>query len=223
MSPIDEELNWRDKELALAKMQFAAAPKDSELRKYLAKVLVLISYAHYEGFVKYCWDRYINHIKAKNLKIKQLETKIRQIALQEHFSEVKKSWNIQDFISHLENHQAILDSIANKIEPLETNSNLWPNLLKDNNEKISIILSTLDPNIAKVKKLVGLRNNLAHGEKIQLTNEDEILDLAEAAGEVMIDLALQIEEAIRIQKFLNPLEQQANPALNPAAPATTTA
>lgn len=204
MNIIDNELNWRDRELGLAKLQFAASAKGSDLRLYLAKVLILISYSHYEGFVKFCWDIYINHIISKQIKIKNLNPEIKKIALLKIFNTLKNSWNINDFLEHLDDHNSILENVAESIAPLETNSNLWPNLLKENNKKIDINLSTLDANIAKVKKLVGLRNSLAHGEKVEISNTDEILDLAEAAGTLMIDLALQIDDAINNDKYLIP-------------------
>lgn len=203
MSPIDEELNWRDLEIAHAKMEYARHPASSIQKLLAAKVLILVGYAHYEGFTKFLWDTYLNHLQTQDLKIFELSKSIKIHAIQPLFNKVKAAWGAADFIDELDSGNTLQARIQD-LPPLKTNSNLWPNLLRDNNLKIDITLSTLTSNSAKVKKLVGLRNSIAHGNRLELTNSDEVLELLEAVSTVMVDLAIEIDEAIRLQKYLAP-------------------
>lgn len=203
MNRIDEELNWRDHEIAHAKMEYARHPAFTIQKSMAAKVLILVGYAHYEGLAKFLWDLYLNHLQMQELKIFQLSKPIKIHAVQVLFNKVKNSWSATDFMNELDGGNTLQARIQ-ELPPLKTNSNLWPNLLRDNNLKIDITLSTLTSNSEKVKKLVGLRNSIAHGNRLELTNLDEVLDLVEAASTVMVDLALEIDEAIRLRKYLAP-------------------
>jgi hypothetical protein len=55
---IEENLDWRQGELASIKILLSTIDRESVRYKALLRSLVVLLYAHYEGFCKFAWELY---------------------------------------------------------------------------------------------------------------------------------------------------------------------
>lgn len=73
---LDSDMSWRKKEISVLYM--LAQKKDDEV---LLKSLILLIYAHWEGFIKRSSKIYLKYISDKNIKIDRLENNFHAITL----------------------------------------------------------------------------------------------------------------------------------------------
>ncbi|MBR8826692.1 MAG: hypothetical protein DSM107014_02110 [Gomphosphaeria aponina SAG 52.96 = DSM 107014] len=60
---IEQELDWRERELTSMKI-LVITTKNNSTKQALRSLIVML-YAHYEGFCKFAWDLYLNGIAAR--------------------------------------------------------------------------------------------------------------------------------------------------------------
>jgi hypothetical protein len=103
------------------------------------RALVVLLYAHYEGFCKFAWDLYLDGIQKQKLKRRECESKIVKLSLNKKFKELRGDLSPQGIWDFFTTHLPSLmeEELEFKIR-LETQSNLWPNLLKSNSQEIGL-------------------------------------------------------------------------------------
>jgi hypothetical protein len=97
---------------------------------------------------------------------------------------------------------AALKSEATFTVKLETNSNLWPQLLKEHCDSVSLSVGSIDLEWAKLRTLVARRNDIAHGKPNVVTDLAEYAKYEEAVSSVMYELALAIALAVHDRQYL---------------------
>jgi hypothetical protein len=85
---------------------------------------------------------------------------------------------------------------------VETNSNLWPDLLEDLLEKADMKSNVLSQNAQKIKTLVSRRNGIAHGETNFISEVDYYLTYESAVYEIMYDLALLVDDRLKREPYI---------------------
>ncbi|TGL63507.1 MAE_28990/MAE_18760 family HEPN-like nuclease [Leptospira sarikeiensis] len=201
MNIIESDLQWREEELTLLKKEFFQTQVNSNKKLYLARALILITYAHYEGFIKFLWDHYVSHLKQLNLELGEFKDTIRIYIFEDEYKKFKNTYDIRNILELLQNPGHILRKRMQNLELLDTKSNLWPNILEENNKKICISSKELEDHKHTLSKLVGLRNEIAHGKNITLSNINEVIDISNSVTNVLYDMAIQIDEAINSQSY----------------------
>ena len=155
------------------------------------KSLVVMLYAHYEGFTKMCFSIYIKFVNSLNLKrinirhkpeliassmnkvFKKYDDKDRKNELFKRSSQDDKSIHsiyrradlINGFNEYLEEIIEIDDDVIN------TESNLWSHVLEKNFYKLGIKHDIFKASYKDIDKLVNLRNSIAHGSEKRGINE----------------------------------------------------
>lgn len=71
---LDSDLNWRRKELSDLKLAIKSA--DTLARPVLLRALVTIAYAHWEGYVRTCANKYFQYITIRKKTFKDLEIQL---------------------------------------------------------------------------------------------------------------------------------------------------
>jgi len=198
---IDDDLTWRENELLYLK-KIAFDTKDDKAKSVIIlRSLWIMLYAHYEGFCKFVWDIYLDHIECANVKNKDLSKSIMMISLSKILNKHRKGMTNESLCEFSDiQYPEYLEKCAifSDENKLSTNSNLYPNVIKENSQKLEISLSSLDEKGIKtnIKALVQRRNDIAHGRKMYINNLDEYKIYEDSAFTIMIDLACKVIDAI---------------------------
>jgi hypothetical protein len=160
-------------------------------------------YAHYEGFCKFAWDIYLDELQKSGVKRKDCKDEIAKLSLQKQFKTLKGDLtpeNLWDF-GHTGFKTMLEDNLDFQIK-LETQSNLYPNLFKDNSTKVCLKCELVEQYKTELKTLVGRRNEIAHGKKMSIKDINEYKKYEDAAIEVMHELAVSIVDCLDKKLYL---------------------
>ncbi len=131
------------------------------------------------------------------IKRKDCRDELAQFSLQKQLKDFKKDLSpekIWQFVTR--NFNQLLEEYIEFPVKLETRSNLHPNIFKENIVQTGISCSLIDTYETELKSLVGRRNKIAHGQKLEIKDIDEYQKHEDAAIEVMHELALAIVECL---------------------------
>ncbi|MEW6767932.1 MAG: MAE_28990/MAE_18760 family HEPN-like nuclease [Pseudomonadota bacterium] len=202
---IEEDLRWREAELGSLKLAAAAAPDKSDRQRALLRALWTMLYAHYEGFFKFCWDLFLNEIERDGCIRDKAVEPVMLLSLSKTFQELRadtSSISIWDF-AHGKLPIALKQPVS-FASRLETKSNLWANLAKDNNMAVGLPTNEIDKNSAQINAIVGRRNDIAHGKKLVVGNLDDYSQYELAAMMVMHELAVAVVDQLDKRSFAIP-------------------
>lgn len=200
---IENDLDWRWSELASIKIQIVKADKGSVKYEALLRALVVLLYAHYEGFCKFSWDLYLDTLEKQRLKRKDCDDRIVRLSLNKKFKELKSDLSPQGVWDFFTTHFPLLmdDHLEFKVR-LETQSNLWPNLLKANSQEVGLSCAMADYHESLLKALVRRRNNIAHGRRELIRDLDEYEKYENAAFDAMYELGLSVVDCLEGKAYL---------------------
>jgi len=205
---IEEDLKWREAELGSLKIQAAAAPCKSDRQRALLRALWTMLYAHYEGFSKFCWDILLDQIEKDGCARCDAMDYIARLSLAKVFQEFRKDtspdgiWSFVRATFPAEMSQPVIFESR-----LETRSNLWPNLARENNEAVGLSTSQISAYEKQLSALVGRRNEIAHGRKLVVESLDEYAEYEKAVMLVLHELAVSVVNTLDARSFA----QTANP------------
>lgn len=201
---IEQELDWRESELISLKLLVATTQKNSVRYEALLRSLLVMLYAHYEGFCKFAWEAYLDAIKRKKVKRKDCCEPLMIFSLKKDFRVIAGNFSAKDVweyfsrkIPHMLNEEVKFDS------SLETQSNLWPTLLKSNLEEIGLACTSIDTHETVLRALVSRRTSIAHGQKSVINSISDYEVYEKAVFDVMYDLALTIIESLDNMYYAN--------------------
>lgn len=165
LDKIDDEYSWRFYEIDLIKSLLQQKQGNTKYEQPLSKVLVVLSYSHWEGFVKYAAGYFFEYMRFLGLSKKQLSDEFLASCIQ-HLSDGKKcadaTCEIVKCIKNEEYRFEYNDSVLTSAE-----SNLNYEVLLKIASNLAIDISPLDTKKASLDSVVlERRNNVAHGDKI---------------------------------------------------------
>ncbi len=171
---LNEDLAWRKKELTNLRNNIRTSP-EKRLPTNLRAGTVLL-YAHWEGFIKKAAESYLIYVSGKRLRLNELSGCFLALAVKQKMDEFEttlKSTKHSKFLTFILgslNERANIVVTANSIR---TYSNLnFSNLIE--------VLTTIgiDCRSFELKKqlidsqLLNYRNNIAHGQVLDLDKEE---------------------------------------------------
>jgi len=182
ISSVDEDIAWRKKEVA--KIISMDNESDSEL---IVKLSLLLLYSHWEGCVKNLCKLYLSYVSDLSINLSDLTENYKAIALK---GKIKEMFNSRDsltmtselsFIKFLDGADQEIFKVSNNFSKsdkdtsiINTKSNLNYKVFTSFLEIIGIgrkeCLQTQEQYIDV--KLLGNRNKIAHGNKIQAYDRD---------------------------------------------------
>ena len=179
---MEYELTWRTDELRMLKNNLSLIFKDEDKNKY-RKSLIVMLYAHFEGFTKTCFNSYVSFINAQKLKRYYIEEKPELIAscmndifkayddkdrknkvFKRQLPDDKKlhaTYRRADLISQFNNF--LTEEVYIKDDVIKTDSNLKSHVLSRNLYYVGINPSCFNAFSDDIDNLVNLRNGIAHG------------------------------------------------------------
>lgn len=200
---IEDDLNWREAELASFKVLVFSAPKGSVRATALLRGLWTILYAHYEGFCKFAWDLYLDALEKEGVLRSACRDNIACLSLEKDFKRLKGNLSAESIWAFCTAQfpQLLSEPAAFRIK-LETQSNLWPQVYCENARRISVPTTMMDENTTRIRTLVARRNEIAHGRKMIVSDIAEYQRYEDAALLIMHELAVSILDALEKKKHL---------------------
>ena len=208
LQKLQTDLDWREQELSLLKKETRQARGQPSKYSTLLRSIWLLLYAHYEGFCKYAWDLYLEELQLLGIKRKDCEDTIVIYSLEETFNILKNNASSKELLDYgriglgrLLEEELCFPEKGSK-EKIDANSNLNPDLLKENLLKIGMDCSSVERHKSKLNSLVARRNAIAHGEDTTISNIEEYTKIEDAAMEVMYDLTFLVDQYLDQQLYL---------------------
>ena len=200
---LSADLAWRKKELADLKSLIDGANVASSREKTLLRSGITILYAHWEGFVKTASSSYLQYVAMQRLKYSELSNNFVALALKTKLAEADETNRAVIFTEAIAFIRSKLDersSVPYK-DVIKTGANLSSNVFRD----ISYVLG-LDYSFYETKqnlideKLLFKRNNIAHGEYLQV-EKDDYLELHSQVIGMMDTFRNQIENCATCESY----------------------
>ncbi|WOX05505.1 MAE_28990/MAE_18760 family HEPN-like nuclease [Microbulbifer pacificus] len=198
-SQIENDLLWREKELASLKRMAITSRNNQIAYRAILRASWATLYAHFEGFTKFAWELLLDKVESEAVPARELSEKFRALALEKPFKILRGDASSENLLSFFDSGmQEFLRSpvIFDPECRLSTDSNLWPNVFERECAKIGVASRELDNGRARIKALVARRNEIAHGKNMTVSSVDEYSEYEQAALLVMHDLALQVLDII---------------------------
>lgn len=210
---LEADLDWRVAELASLKINAASAQRETVAHQALLRALWALLYAHYEGFVKVAWDLHLDAIQLGQHPRNRLQLPIALFSLAKTFQTHQGDLSPRGIWSF---HNATLPTAvsapAQFDNRLDTQSNLWPQLLEENCATIGISIPSLQENYAKLRTLVGRRNEIAHGRRLVVNSIEDYDKYERAAFAVMYELAYEVHGLLESGGYLTGAPETRNAA-----------
>ncbi|AJD28521.1 hypothetical protein G8E05_14215 [Clostridium botulinum] len=187
---MEQELTWRQHEIVFLKNVMMGIEKEEDKEKY-RKYLVVMLYAHFEGFCKTCLLIYVKAINDLNLTRNEVNDCLVASSMEGIFNGYdnldrkckvfkrelpddtdfhrfyRRTDLVLQFNEFLNEKLVIADNVIN------TESNLWYHVLKKNLFKLGIDYTVFDQYKSSINILVNKRNSIAHGsEKFGVPEND---------------------------------------------------
>lgn len=194
---ISQERVWRIREISELKRIVETKATSLPRRRVVCRSGIAILYAHWEGFVKKTGTYFLEYVASQRLAIKELRGNFVTISLKgriDQASQAKKYSAFEDLTNYIRENQNSRARIPYK-NVVNTESNLSSSVLKEICWCLGIDYT---PFATKEKfidsKLVARRNHVAHGEALELS-ENDFLSLTEEVVGLIETFRDQLEDA----------------------------
>jgi hypothetical protein len=198
----DSDLIWRRKELSDMKAAIKAA--DAAGKPALLRALIAMSYAHWEGFVRTCANRYFQYLALRRKPYKELE---RQIYVNSFLTRLDALFQSRISLgARCKLINDILDGTTGRfafVNPalIDTRSNLDTDTVKD----ICTICAIESQHFENQRTLIDIllvkrRNAIAHGQ-VEFIGEDEIDELVAKILALMTHFRTLLENKVYTKAY----------------------
>lgn len=216
---IESEQTWRTDEIRFFQNQLINIDVESKKDQH-RRSLVLILYAHYEGFCKFAFAHYLKAINTCNIKCSEANYAIASATLSKLFltlrnpkkkndifrrslpddSQLHKFARDREFLERISEIEHIIVSLDDKI--IETESNLKPVILQKLLYRLGLPYEKFDDLRAQINKLLSYRNKIAHGETRDGISEVVYISLRDDVLFIMNEVKREIMNALENEKYL---------------------
>lgn len=223
---LEEDRASREGEIRLIENVIARSDNDDE-KNMLRRSLVLLTYAHLEGFCKFALTAYASAINSLHLPCKDASVPLVALTLAKifvalrdlkskhpEFSKIAEDRDLHMVArerSFLENFAKIT---AGQVEipdhAVDTKSNLSSLVLKRNLYQLGLRYPIVANQAGKIDRLLGMRNAIAHGDKLKIPKDANVKEYLQASFEVMSFVQDEVFASFRDKIY------QRDPAADPA-------
>jgi hypothetical protein len=201
-SHLDNLIAWRIKELATLKLEIKTA--EAILQKCVIRATVCLAYAHWEGFIKESSDDYVEFVGNQKLCYNQLASCFVVLGAKVHLNSLRESQRAEsnttavDFFRNKMGERARIT----KIPWNSTQANLSSKVFENIAQTIGIDPAPFSTRYHQIdNELLKLRNQIAHGEFLKVSDED-CIELVDSVIGLMTQFKSAIENAVSIGSYL---------------------
>lgn len=200
---LENDLSWRESELASLKLLVAETTRGSVRERALLRALWAMLYAHYEGFCQFAWDTYLDHLQASAPIRANCVDSLARFSLADSLRSLRGNTSLENMWTYCTSEfQGLMSKPLAFGVRLETASNLWPDICRENSAKVGLRHDAVDHNRTKLTALVSRRNDIAHGQPMIVRTLQEYQQYETAAIEVMYELALDVAHCLSNRTYL---------------------
>lgn len=201
LNDISADLDWREAEIASMRIILSSNDIGPIQKKTLLRAAWALLYAHYEGFCKTTLVTYYDFVTNSGIACQDLPDMIKLFALKKKLNKMR---TLQDseLIVEINNFQSNCLLPITEFPNVDTQSNLWPELLIELLETADLNTDVVRNNEIKLKTLVSRRNKIAHGENNMIQEFEYYKSYEDAVYDVIYDLAYQVDQKLSQPPFV---------------------
>ena len=214
---LEQDLSWRQEELRLLRNQISHLKRTRD-KKIYCKSLVVMLYAHFEGFCKTAFLTYVDVINTEGLDISKVNEYIAAASLEDVILAVgnpeKKcnffsdSW--QKDLKKFHRHVCFIQELDNLLNRqvrishalIEEESNLRPRVLQRILYRLGLPRENFDAHEGPIHNLIQLRNDFSHGHYVSGVDEDRYNILESNIYDIMSELMITLTQAVADGSYL---------------------
>lgn len=215
---MENEQTWRQDEIRFLRNQLANISRNAQKKQY-RKSLVVMLYAHYEGFCKFALEQYIRAINLANVKCEEATPAVVAGAWAKVFTAIEsgdqksKVFKTQlpkdDRLHRFARRREFIEQIRDFAEQqalipdgtVDTESNLWPIVLQKNLFMLGLDHEAFSHHDGDIHRLMKHRNNIAHGAQREGLTDKTYRDLQQAVFGIMDDLMDMVMDALKNEQY----------------------
>jgi hypothetical protein len=216
---MEADRSSRESEIRLIE-RFVQSSEVEVDRSMLKRSLILLAYAHLEGFCKFALLSYTGALNALQLKCGEASYPVAAASLSRIFAALRdpqskhpvfRNRMPSDAQLHLSAREQIFlesyDTVtAGQLDipdrVVDTKSNLSPDVLKKMLFQLGLNYPVVDEHRSNIAKLLGIRNAIAHGDRLKVPSDVEITEYLATVFAVMSFMQTEIYDALRGQMYL---------------------
>jgi RiboL-PSP-HEPN len=215
---LEAEQTWRRDEIRFLRNQIANMQSDAEKDKYRRSLVVML-YAHYEGFCKAALLQYVRAVNVANLRcgeaisaivasswihifkeIENADTKSRIFrALLPDDTQLHRLARRRHFIEQIDEFRQMPATLPE--EAVDVEDNLSPIVMKKVLFRVGIDHDAFAYHDGDIHMLLRRRNNIAHGVERNGIDEKSYEKIETAVFAIMDDLMGLVVEAVKNESF----------------------
>lgn len=210
---LEGDRHAREAEISLLERLIPASPGAD--RDSLKRSLVLLIYSHVEGYCKFALLTYVAWINAAELKCVDASYPLVAATMGRIFAALRDPNSKHDYFRNIApldaslhlsaREQVFVESydrlvgaqvnIADKV--VDTKSNVTPELLMKLMFQLGLNYREVEKHSGNLSKLLGIRNAIAHGDRLKVPRDEDVRDFKETAAAVMAFLQSEVYLALR--------------------------
>lgn len=215
---LEENQAWRRDEIRFFQNQLAWIDTEEKQNQY-RRALILILYAHFEGFCKFALALYVNAVNNAGIKCSEANSAIAAASLanlfrdlrdpqrksEEFRTELPDDTQLHRFARDREFVERAFDFAERLVNMpdhvVNTESNLNPVILRKNLYRLGLPHDLFDGFDLQVHRLLGYRNQIAHGELQSGIVHKTYEELRGATFTIMDEVAREIMGALQEGRY----------------------
>lgn len=217
LGKIEENSAWRKKELSSMNLMIQdahQAPDKKYQRTPIIRAGLLLLYAHWEGFVFFAANTYIDHINEYKKYIDHSQARISEhyqwLLTWQHTKNKSNSFHRNSapiFLEYMRNQRAQAGADLLKFPK----KNLKIKVFRDLLQCIDIPFNDFEIYSQAIEKLIDMRNKIAHGEREEPTRVD-YYDIEEHTVKLIDIFKTKLQDCVQDSTFITKLDPE-SPAI----------
>jgi hypothetical protein len=227
---LESELAWRQDEIRFFQNRGTTLLETAERDKY-RRAVVLVLYAHFEGFCKFAFDLYRTTINGEQVACSDASPAIAAAGWARLFKELRDPATRCAEFKHALPDDSKLHRFARDREFMErsvefnrlpitipddfvdTESNLKPVVLRKILYRLGLPHDQFSQHERSIDRLLGIRNKISHGESRSGVSARDYEELRTIVFQIMEDVKRQIMESLGQGHYRRPAQPQPPPVL----------
>ena len=211
---LETDRAWREDEIRAVQNRGSTIADEEELKRY-RRVLILLLYAHYEGFCKFAFALYANAVNQSGISCGEATYAIAAASLADLFRNLRNPTKKSDLFRRELPDDVKLHRFAREREFVErssevdnrpvsipdhvvdTESNLTPVVLKKNLYRLGLPHDQFEQYNGDIHKLLNVRNGISHGSFKDGVDRKLYEELRTATSTIMSGLGAGVMKALR--------------------------
>lgn len=200
--------------------RFLQQSSSEDEKSMLKRALILLIYAHLEGFCKFALLAYVAAVNSVGIQCAEASYPIAAASLSRVFAALRNPSSKHDAFRrslpddtqlHLaarehefvEEYEAIVQRRIGIPDVLvDTKSNLSPAVLKKIMFQLGLEYPAIETHESNMNKLLGIRNAIAHGDRLKIPTDEQIEAYSNTAFVIMRYLQGEIFDALKNRHYL---------------------